>query len=568
LVEAALVGKLPANVAGSVQTLLGTPLDALFDEAWSNSVATAQNLIEQAIVDSVGSSAEEITVNLPGQGTLRADIGPVSSALSAQLPPGTTAKQLTLGYFLPGIKFSYKESSGFLGGIFNFGGDWTDPSYNGSFDGELEVDIAVPSDPRVPLVISAQFNSTNISAGPSNFFAWTNTLFDAQWDILTFQGLPSGNIPDQATPVTVPNLPQLIGQLSNGFSLAAGMGFTHLDVTINADPKRPAPSGNTVEFDLTHPADSGPQVSWGPLPSFFHPQLGLSAPAVPAGGTVDVTGVNFPAGTATQLQIRWTDTTTGPVTGSDVKYGASPAIGVPPANPNSEHIDRPQAGPTFTATGLTPNTVYGFLVRDLDVFGLSATAWSVPASSPPPNPPWSGIWTFFETQATDQVELVLSSGPTTLGSVTLTNYGTFFAPGLQVPNGVPPGVYTVSAQLAGQELASTPIQVLGSGETPLPILQTIDPNTGLAYNGTLLVTPGVLVSLRGLNFTAGSVTLWVDNVGGGTNLETVNTTASGNGAGFSTTVVWPYVNVGPHSIIAAQGTEQPSAPVFSEAAPQ
>jgi hypothetical protein len=569
LTEAALLTKLPANVATSVQTLLGTPLDTLFDEAWSGSQATAQSYIEQA-VQAANSEAYGTTVHLPGQGTLRAAIGPVSPALSRWLPPGTTAKQLTLGYFVPGIQFSYSVHDGFAFGIFNFGGNWTDPTYNGSFDGEVEVDIAVPSDPTVPLVINAQFNATNISGGPSNLFAVLNVPTTVLGDLITFQQLPSGQIPDQTVPVTVPNLPQLIDQLSNGFSLAASMGFTQLDVQINTSPGRPAPPGNTVEFDLTHPADPGPQVSAGPLPSLFHPQLGLSAPVVPAGGTVDVTGAYFPAGAATQIPIRWTDTTSGPVTASDVQYGASPAVGVPPPNPQSEHIDRSQAGATYTATGLTPNTVYGFLVRDLDVFGLSATAWSVPASpSPPPNPPWSGIWTFLQTQATDQVELVLSAGPSTLGSVTLTNNGTFFASGLQVPGSVPPGSYTISAQLFGQELASALIQVIGSGETPPPVLQTLDPNTGQAYNGMLLVTPGIQVSLRGLDFTPGPVTLWVDAVGSGTKLETVNATPiANNGAGFSTTIFWPYVAVGPHNIIAVQGAQQPSAPVFSEAAPQ
>jgi hypothetical protein len=568
--ETLLFSKLPANVQSSVKTLLSTPLDSLFDQIWSNSETMAQTAITQG-VQSFVSGAYNVVVHLPAQGTLRAATGPLSSALAAQMPPGTTATQLTLSYLVPGVTFSYSVSSGTLGGVLNFGGTWTDPSYNAGFDGELELDIAVPSDPTVPLAINGQFHVNNINGGPSNVWAWSDAISTALWDLFTFQwsSLPSGNLGDSTVPLTVADLPALIGQLSTGFSLAATLGFTQLAVRIDTNPALPAPPGNTVEFDLTHPADPGPQLAGGPAPSFFHPGIGLSAPAVPAGSTVDVTGVNFPTAPATQLEVRWNDTTTGSVTASEIMYGECPALGVAPPNPLTVQISRSQPGGSYVATGLTPGAIYGFLVRDLDLFGLAATAWSVPAASPPPNPPWSGVWTFLETQQTEQVLLVLSAGPTNLGSATLTAAGTFSAPGLLVPSSVPPGHYTISALLSGQELASKQIQVLAQGVTPPASLQRIDPTTGLPYDFATMVVANVPVTLHGQSFTPGPVTLWVDAIGSGTKLTTVSATPSGGTVGgFTTTVPWPFLALGPHEIIAVEGAEQASTPVFAEAAAQ
>jgi hypothetical protein len=282
--------------------------------------------------------------------------------------------------------------------------------------------------------------------------------------------------------------------------------------------------------------------------------------AWPAGGQVGVNGSSFPAGQAILLKIAWTDTTSGAVTKSEVKWGPSPSPGVPPAQPADVMIDRTSSPATFTATGLTASTEYAFLVRDFDA-DCVATGWSVPAVPPPPGPqPWDGIWTFLQTQSTDQVDLVLSYQATDLGTTTLQPDGTFAAQ-VTVPGSVPPGTYMVTALLAGQAMAQAPITVLAQGQAPPPVLQVIDPNSSLPFQGTATVVGGVPVNLRGQNFTPGTVNLWVDAIGG----VSLGTATAGQTGSFTAAPDWPsQAALGAHQILAEEGAQQATAPVWAE----
>jgi hypothetical protein len=562
-IEQFVVSNLPQNEQTQVTNLLATPLDTLFDQTWSS--PDIQNLAQAAIsqkIISAESTAHNIAVSLPQKGTLRADTSILTPQVLASLPPGTSGSMLLLRYSVPGITATFNTVP--LMGL-------PDTSLFLSFDGEMELDMVVPSDPAQPLSLwpdgQVGFTGSNFQVSPTNWWTAFCMSVKAMVSMLEGNGFPNFNPPNSRDFVAVPGL-GLPGPLSDGLAKAAQVGFTQMSVKINASPDKPAPqAGNTVEIDVTHPADPGPQVQNALVPagpSFLPPQIGLTSPAVPAGGQVDVNGSSFPAGQATELVITWNDTTSGTVTSSEVRWGPTPSPGVPPAQPTDVKIDRTTHDNTFTATGLVPGTEYAFLVRDFDVDGFISTGWSVPASPQPPTPqPWDGIWTFLQTQSTDQVDLVLSYQNTDLGTATLQTDGTF---GVQVtvPGSVPAGTYTVTAMLAGQAMAQAPITVLSPGAAVPAALQVIDPNSSLPFQGTATVVGGVPVNLRGLNFTPGPVNLWVDAVGG-TSLGTATAFPTGI---FTTAPDWPSGVIGAHEILAAAGSQQATTPVWAEGAIQ
>jgi len=468
---------------------------------------------------------------------------------------------LALEFFVPGFTTTFSKNT--LPGL-------PDLKIDLSFDGEIEIDVIVPSDSTVPLSIfpngQAQFDATNFQVSAAN--TWTGFVMSlaALVSVIEGKGFPNFDPPNSKDLVDITQL-GFVTPLSDAFKGAAYFGFTQLGAQINANPPAPAPSGNTIEIDIIHPADPGPQLRNAltpPGPVFLPPQIGLAAPEVPAGSQVGVNGSEFPAAQATQLKISWIDTTSGAVFLSDVLWGPSPSPGVPPQQPTSVVIDRTIHDSTFTATGLTPGTEYGFLVRDFDAEGLVATGWSVPATPQPPDPqPWGGIWTFLTTQATEQVDLVLSYQNTDLGTATLQTDGTF-ATTVTVPASVPAGTYLVTAMLAGQPMAQAPITVLPQGQVPPAVLQVIDPISDLPVQGTATVVGGVPVNLRGQGFTPGTVNLWVDSIGG-TSLGSATADQAGS---FTAASDWPSTVIGAHQILAEEGPEQATAGVWAEGAPQ
>jgi hypothetical protein len=284
--------------------------------------------------------------------------------------------------------------------------------------------------------------------------------------------------------------------------------------------------------------------------------LGLSAGAVAAGGDVTVTGIGFPPGEATALEITWTDTTSGTVERSEVQYGAVAAPPPPPppltmvADPQDYTVQRPspdEPGQFVTPSqSLTPGSFYAFRVRDFDCFGLIATAWS--------------DWKVLQTQPTQEVQLVLSYADTVVGTVELTLSGEF-SMSVSIPVDVPAGSYFVKAEMAGAQLAQAPLIVVAPGEQLPPMIAIFNPATGGTETGMVTIFGNPMLNLCGSGFNPGVVQLWIDSVGG-TSLGSAVVPGGPNGS-FQTSVPWPWTLLGPHQILAVQGPLSASAPVWA-----
>ena len=180
------------------------------------------------------------------------------------------------------------------------------------------------------------------------------------------------------------------------------------------------------------------------------------------------------------MTVQWTDTCSGAVVQSELQWGMLPSpppnSGPAPAPPQDTDVMISRNGRfdgknTFTTPkNLAPSTWYAFRVRDFDVQGIICTQWSA--------------WTAFKTAATNQVNIEIDYSGTSvvIGSGLVGVDGTFGA-FVQIPANVPPGVYLLRVVQAGATLAQTPITVVGQGQALPPILQIINPDTGLAYLG-------------------------------------------------------------------------------------
>lgn len=549
IIRALLLAQLPQAARDALNTLLSTPLDEFFDQAWSNLQGTARGMVQQAIQNGAP-NAYNINVNLPPKGSLGAAVGNLSSGLLDLLPPGATGMQLTLSYSLPGFSANFSETTS---GIF---GSWADPSYTLTFDGEIEISIAVPSDSVNPVGAKTEFLTTNMQAGAGNFFALLIGFEDLISEWLNSQpiGGTGSSLQDQIVGVTVPELQSIFSQLSSGFATAAQFGFLQLAAQINTNPPAGTPEGNTVEFDLTHAFDPGPVVTNAAssgVPTFLRPIIGTSVPQVHDGDPFTVTGSFFPAAQASQLNITWNDTTSGQVAQSEIQWGVAPNGQVPPPQPADVKIVR--HGPfdnanNFTAPGLLPNTPYAFRVRDFDVADFIATDWSA--------------WAVLVTTASDQVQLSLNDiANTFLGNATVQGDGSFAAV-VSVPASVAPGTYVLSAVMSGQLQAQTSITVVAGSQPLPPAIQVIDPGTGIPFQ------PGIVVigrfTLRGTNFAPGTVNFFIDTAGG---FSLGQTTADANG-GFTTQLTWPVGQPGPHKVVAQQNALQATFAVFAEDPPK
>jgi hypothetical protein len=545
-IRAVLLPQLPTNAQTALNQLLSTPLDQIFDQAWTQLQGTAQSMVQQA-VQGAQPNAYNIQVSLPAGGSLRAQVGNVSPGMLDTLPPGTPAMQLTLVYSVPGFSVTFSETTS---GIF---GSWADPSYNLTFDGAIEIAIAVPHNSLIPLGAKAQFLTTNMQGGAGNLFAVLIGIEDAISNYLNQRPQGSGSsLQDQIVPINIPALQQLFGEMSSGFATAARFGFTQLGVQINTNPPAGTAPGNTVEFDLTHPFDPGPVISnrVSTAPNFFSPQIGTSAPQVNAGSALGITGSYFPSAQAGQLAITWNDTTSGNVVQSEIQWGVASG-GQPPTTPLDVMISRNGAYDNlnnFTAKGLAANTAYAFRVRDFDIADFIATDWST--------------WAVLTTTGSDQVQLVLSYQDQELGSATLQSDGSFTTT-VTIPGSVPAGTYQISAVSGGHTLAQTPITVVAKGKTLAPVLQTINPNTGIANTLLPVILAGNAELLRGANFNPGLVVLSIETTDVSLGLAIAN--ASGV---FSATIHWPLNLQGQYNLLAQQGSLQATAPIYGENPPR
>jgi len=541
-----LNAQLSTSVQAALAQLFGTPLDQLFDTAWqqlkADPATNPNNMVVQAIQGAI-SDAYNVQSSFPAKGTLQAQVTPYSA----------TGSYLELQYLLPGVTCSFSEHAG---GIW---GGWADPSYNLSFDATLEVDVWVPKSSASPLGATVQLNVTNMQAWPSNAFAVVNGIVNLIGAWLSEHTGSGSALEDQIIPINVPAIATLFSELSSGFSVASQYGFVGLAVQVNTSPPSNTAPGNTVEFDLTYPWETpGPTVfnanALAPgVPDLLQAEIVPSVPQINAGGTLMVTGNYFPAAQASQLTISWGDVTMGGVSQSEVQWGitsTSSNQASPPVTDVKIARTSPSDGLNVYTAGtasapLTPSTSYSFRVRDYDVENLVATDW--------------GTWLPIMTTPTNEVDLVLSYGETTVGSVILKSAGSFSTT-ITIPAAVPPGTYTLSAVMSGQPMAQATLTVVAAG-TELPaVLQFVNAATGVPLVGTMLLIGGSEATVAGSSFVPGNVNIFIDSPSG-TQLGTANV---GFGGTFTFTLTWPQFVLGAHTVHAQQATDSADAPLYAE----
>ena len=543
-----LLAELPTSAQNALNQFLETPLDQLFDSAWQEMSANAQAMVVQAIQGAIP-TAYNINVSFPTVGTLQAQVGPLSAGMLGALPSGT-GSQLTFEYLLPGVTASFSEhASGIWGG-------WADPTYSLSFDATFELAVGVPSQTAIPLVPKAQFMTANMQVWPTNAYAVVTGIVNLIIAWLNDQpGGVGSALEDRIIAIDIPSIQQLLSELSSGFAIASQYGFLGLAVQINPSPPSGTPTGNTVEFDVTHAFDPGPTVTNASVmppgvPTLLTAQIVPNVPQVNAGGTLGVTGTQFPAAQATQLAITWLDTTSGSVSRSEVQWGLSSDGQASPAT----DVEIGRTGPSDNANVFTvgtdgqpliPSTSYAFRVRDYDVDNLVATAW--------------GPWASLMTTPTDEVELVLDYESTTVGTTTLEPGGGFSTT-IEVPASVPPGTYALRAMLSGHELAQTTITVIAEHDELPANLQFVDPGNGVPYGGTVLLVVPTQATVAGTNFRPGHVGLFIDSASG----TMLGETTAGFDGSFSFTLAWPPYVVGAHSVWAQQAADHAYAPLYAE----
>jgi len=139
------------QVPASVSQQLQTPLDALFNSLWAQFQPTVATQLDAAVQSAVGGSAYNLQTQVPGSGTLSAQVGAITLGMSAMLPPGTVGKQIALSFAVPGFVVKFDETTA---GPF---GAWADPAYKLTFDGELRINVAIPENPRIALAFAVDF---------------------------------------------------------------------------------------------------------------------------------------------------------------------------------------------------------------------------------------------------------------------------------------------------------------------------------------------------------------------------------------------------------------------------
>jgi len=523
----------------SLLVLLQTPLNQIFDQIWSQNTdangKTMRDRTSASIISQISSgvpklgdgySAYNIGVTLPTTGLLR------SIVLTGGLNSPGLNQLIFLSYELFGIAASFTSTAPWSAGPF------MDPSYNITFDIELLIGIGLPFSPG-PLTVTTSATIENATISGSNVSAdiadalktVINFLSDQPTDI--FQAV-EGQIDASGSNVAVDlgQLSKLLIQFSAVWQTARSFGFTQLGVFIDGNAR-------TLNIRLTHPVDPAPtavNAATPTYPSLFRPLLRPSFTRVQVGGSLTVTGTNFPIAQANALYIGWNDTTSGTVIESDIMWG--------PAGASMQTVTKTRngndGGNTFVATNLISNTTYVFAVRDQDQ--LTETPFTQPPLS-------------VTTQATDLLDLLLEYGGTqwVVGTATLTASGSFSAT-IFIPPGVAPGNYTLAAVLMGNELASTPIEVVSVLQPGIEV-----------FGGVEETYP---FTLSGAGFQSGTVTIFIDTVGG----ATLGTVPCSNTGAFEAHFVWPRGVTGMHSIVAQEivggQTLEASVTVLAEALPQ
>jgi hypothetical protein len=485
--EALGIISIPASTQQTLLSLLQTPLSQQFNTFWATAPQggkSAHDLAVAQIVSSVQSGA-------------------------SQLGSKYTAYNIEVGHVV--VKFQVTSP--------HTGGSIPDPKYHLEFDANLLLDMSVPTTPcALAPAASLYVQNANISAAN-----WTATLGDALESLVNifnddpasiFQGA-EGEIDGYYIGGSAP-IVSTLASMGGACTGAVSSGFTQFGAFIDA-------STHTLGFRLTHPVDPAPGVSvvaTSGVPSVNPASIGASAVQVTPGSQDTITGANFPVNQATAIAIEWSDTVSGDITQSNLLWGPVGGARTTTTLARSSYDN----GNHFTASGLLPDTTYQFQVQDCDA--LTCTPYSAP------------LTVSTAASSTSAAALVLTYGGAgvQVGSATVSPTGTFSTT-IAVPGNISPGTYPLSAQIAGQTLASVELTVVA---TARPLLAFYNPstNTSTLGNNNCEGSPcqyiiwGNPFTLRGTGYAPGVVTITINASHG---LLTYSATADATGQ-FTTTI--------------------------------
>ena len=432
LLRAEVEARLAPDRAVALDALLGTPLDRIFDDVWADlRPLIAERL--RAQVKRERPSAYGVAPALAARGTLRA---------------GTDERgdvtRLTLGYLVPGVSVTWLEASSAAIG------SYLDASCELAFDAELTLHVDVPKDPGAEAGLRTSVEFAAPGARNRGLAADVTQLLRR-----LFEQQPGDAAASPDLPLTeLGHLRSQLDAVSDAVAAAAGLGFTSSGVFIDSA----APDGNTIVFTAEHPFEPGPAAyqvggAYGPFIPFA--RLCTEGTRVAPGGSLAVTGSDFPTPSAHTLTVQWDDTTLGPPAQSEVQWGPAADGAAPPFPATIVKFDREgrhdgRNGFTPEAT-LEPSTAYAFRVRDYSVKNAIATDW--------------GPWVVLRTGESDEVDLVLDDGEGTLVGITTVLPGGAVNTRVTIPADQPPGRYRLWAVADGQRLvaADEPIEVLAAG---------------------------------------------------------------------------------------------------------
>jgi hypothetical protein len=476
--------------------------------------------VEQAVNELKAKGADRINGGFPTTGTLQGADGPGFFVVDGSEVKGN----LFLTYALQGASFSFHIGL---------------TAWRLSFDTALELLINVPDQPG-PLRAIGLSAVKNAKVSPDNFAATVATFaVDTFLPSLNLLGNAENSI-DGSKGLPVDQLNTSLNQLTPVFQSALEQGFVHLRAVVD---------GAGLTLRLIHPIDAAPVViDEASLPSFHGQVLVVSQSQTRPGGQLVATGTGFTPAHAASLHLKWNDTTSGRISGSDIQL--TPSHGTT-QNVHLSRLPSDNAN-NFVASGLVPDTTYEVRVRDCDA--LTCTDWSAPLTT--------------KTTTSDQVALTLQSatGAVDVGHTTLGLDGTFSLP-VNIPAAATAGPYLLHATVGGESAVAS-LQVIGSNQVAHPLLSVLSSSTG---EPSQTQVAGVIeqekVTVRGEDFPLGLVQLAVET---GQPLGAATASASGL---FTTTFIWPVNVVGSHKIVASQSvggtnTIQASAAVFVQPLPR
>ena len=529
------------GLSGGFLASLLTPLSQFFDQVWSQTKDSKGKTMRDRVKDQVSSGITtqvnsqfpghppyNIFVSLPETGILRALVVSGPSVVSG----GTL---IYLSYEINGNSASWSLHNTQVWPLLP-----SDAGYTLTFDLELFIQIIIPAQVNNPLttvalafVENSNISGANTSAQIADFVGGLINFINGQ-PFNIFQAA-EGSIDSEGSGVAVNlgGVSTLLAGIPTAWQQALPYGFTQLTALIQQQQ---------LFLQFGHPQDPTPDVfnaALSAVPGLIHAQI-TTAQEVNAGQSASVSGANFPLAQAAALYIGWSDTTSGTVTESDLNWGPdggpTQAVTIPRNGNDGKNV--------YIASGLAPNSMYEFSVRDQDL--LTETPFSAPFAA--------------TTTTTNLIELSLvpvAGGPETpVGTASLTATGSFSAP-INIPLNQPPGMYNLTAVLPGIAPVSTELQVVAAGQPLPPSIQVV----GVQPPATAFLTDEVpfTVSLEG--FLPGTVSVFVDSPTG----QLIGTAASSGPGNFTATFEWPNIN-GAHSLYAqetvgAQTLTAPPCPV-------